>query len=107
MMTSSLTVEEGMAKANSSTPEGRARGRVKAYTDVMWHVAAFIIINAFLWFLDLRQGGADWAYWVTICWGIGLAFHIAYYLIGDAGPQNRRYRRFLAEEQNRQAGDPP
>ena len=38
---------------------------------------------------DLRQGGADWAFWVTITWGIGVAFHVAYYVIGDNGPQNR------------------
>jgi cell division protein FtsW (lipid II flippase) len=95
-----------MAKTNGNTPEARARRRVKHYTDVMWHVASFIIINAFLWFLDLRQAGADWAFWVTIVWGIGLAVHVAYYFIGEAGPQNRRYRRFLAEEQDRETGRP-
>jgi cell division protein FtsW (lipid II flippase) len=95
-----------MAKADVDTPEGRAQNRVKSYTDAMWHIASFVIINAFLWFLDLRQAGADWAYWVTIVWGIGLAFHVAYYLIGDAGFENRRYRRFLAEEQDRQTRNP-
>ena len=91
-----------MAKTHKSTPEERARRRVKDHTDVMWHVATFVIINGFLWFIDLRQGGADWAFWVTITWGIGVAFHVAYYIIGDDGPQNRRYQRFLTEEQQRE-----
>ena len=81
------------------TPEERARQRAKGYTDMMWHVTTFIIINGFLWFLDLRSGGADWAYWITIGWGLGVAFHVASYLIEDSGRGGRKYRQFLAEEQ--------
>jgi hypothetical protein len=105
MMQGSAIKESGVAKATNNTPEERARRRVKDITDVMWHVATFAIINGFLWFLDLRQGGADWAFWITIFWGIALAFHIAYYFIGDVGPENRRYQRFLAEEQESESGN--
>ncbi len=87
-----------MAKATGNTPEDRARRRVKRFTDVMWHLATFLIINGFLWFIDLRQDGLDWAYWVTVVWGIGLAFHVAYAFIGDAETKNRRYGRILDEE---------
>ena len=75
------------------TPEERAAQRVKDYTDVMWHVATYLIINAFLWLIVPQA-----AFWVTLGWGIGLAFHVAYYFIGDDGPQNRRYQAFLARE---------
>ena len=74
---------------------------MKEYTDLMWHVASFVIVNAFLWLLDFGQGGGlDWAFWPTIGWGIGLAFHIAAYRFGNAG-QSRRYQKYLAEEQSR------
>lgn len=75
------------------TPEERAATRVKNRTDVMWHVATYVIINAFMWLIVPHA-----AFWVTIGWGLGLAFHVAYYFIGDDGPENPRYRKYLAEE---------
>jgi hypothetical protein len=77
----------------SSTPEERARQRVSNFTGLMWHIATFVIINGFLWIIT---PGA--AFWVTVTWGIGLAFHIAAYFLDEKGGQNRRYRRYLAEE---------
>lgn len=92
-----------MTDAASTSPEQRARKRVKEFTDVMWHVATFVIINGFLWAIDIVQGeGVQWAFWVTIAWGIGLAFHVAAYLLSDSGAQNRRYHRFLEEEKARE-----
>ena len=68
----------------------------------MWHLATFVIINGFLWAIDLYQGGGvNWAFWVTISWGIGLAFHVASYMLDDNGLQNRRYQRYLEEERAR------
>jgi hypothetical protein len=88
-----------MPKTNDNTAEERARRRVKEYTDLMWHVATFVIVNGFLWGLDIYKGdGVNWAFWVTIGWGVGLAFHAAAYFIGNSGPQSRRYQRVLAEE---------
>lgn len=91
-----------MAGASTSTPQERADKRVKSFTDLMWHIATFVIVNGFLWAIDLTQGGADWAYWVTLGWGIGLAFHVAAYLLDSNGGQSRRYQRYLEEEENRQ-----
>jgi len=67
------------------SPQERAARRAGALTGVLWHVATFLIVNAFLWFIDLRQGGLEWAYWVTVTWGIALAFHTAWYLITERG----------------------
>ena len=89
-----------MAGEPASTPEERAAKRVKDYTDVMWHVATYLIINVFLWLIVPQA-----AFWVTLGWGIGLAFHVAYYFIGDDGPSNRRYRTFLAQERAREKQD--
>jgi hypothetical protein len=82
-----------MTSEARSTPEDRAAKRVKAWTGLMWHIAAYVIVNAFLWFIVPAA-----AFWVTIGWGIGLAFHIAAFVIGDDGPDNRRYQKYLAEE---------
>lgn len=94
--------EPEMANATNSTPQERANKRVRSFTDLMWHVATFVIVNGFLWAIDLTQGGADWAYWVTLGWGIGLAFHVVAYLLDNSGGQSRRYQRYLEEEENRQ-----
>ena len=88
-----------MGEAMNSTPEERAEQRVKDFTDVAWHIAAYVIINIFLWFIAPQA-----AFWVTLGWGIGLAFHIAYYFIGDEGRENRRYQKYLAEERKRESG---
>lgn len=87
-----------MEKANDSTPEERARKRVKEFTGLMWHAVTFLIVNVFLW---VMTPGA--AIWVTVPWGVGLAFHAAAYFLDESGFQRRRYQRFLAQEQKRDA----
>jgi hypothetical protein len=88
-----------MADTNS-TPEERARKRVSNFTGLMWHIATFVIINGFLWLIVPSA-----AFWVTISWGIGLAFHIVAYFLDERGSQQRRYRRYLAEEREHQSED--
>lgn len=90
-----------MADRKETTPEARAERRAKDFSGLLWHIATFVIINGFLWFIDIAGGGGlDWAFWVTISWGIGLAFHIAWYFI-DVSRSGRRYERFLADEQRK------
>ncbi len=86
-----------MSAESHSTPEERATKRVEDSSALMWHVATYVIINAFLWLI-----APEGAFWVTIGWGIGLAFHVAAYFIGDDGPDSRRYQRYLAEERARE-----
>ena len=89
-----------MSKDTHSTPEERAAKRVEDFNGLAWHVATYLIVNAFLWIIVPEA-----AIWVTIGWGIGLAFHIAFYFIGDDGPGNRRYQKYLAEERAREEQD--
>lgn len=84
-------------KDTASTPEERAAKRVEDFQGLAWHVATYVIVNAFLWVI-VPEG----AFWVTIGWGIGVAFHLAAYFIGDDGTESRRYRRYLAEERARE-----
>jgi hypothetical protein len=53
-----------MAQSAESTRDERAHKRAKASTSLLWHIGAFIIINAFFWILDLSTGaaGVQWAY---------------------------------------------
>jgi hypothetical protein len=78
------------------TVEARATRRSRALTGVLWHLATFVIVNGFLWFIDLRQGGLDWAYWISVVWGIALAFHVAWYLINER--EVSKYERSLDQE---------
>ncbi len=95
-----------MVEGGNLTAEDRALKRAKDSTDVMWHVAVYAIVNVFLWFIDIAQGGGlNWAFWPTIGWGIGVAFHVASYVIDDSGTQGRKYQQFLAEERAKDNSD--
>ncbi len=92
-----------MVNSSMSTPEERARKRAQEFVGLLWHIASFVIVNAFLWGLDIVTGnGVEWAYWVTLAWGIGLLFHLAAYAFDDSGFEDKVYRRFLAREEERQ-----
>jgi hypothetical protein len=57
--------------------------RDKALRDLQLHATAFVLVNAFLWVQDVViGGGVEYAYWVTIPWGIGLTAHILAYYTG-------------------------
>ncbi len=59
--------------------------------DVLAHSAIFVVVNAFLWAQDIAIGGGlDYAYWITIPWGIGLVVHARAQTTANrepAGPQ--------------------
>ena len=82
-----------MAKQTHSTPEQRAAKRVNDRNGLMWHVATYVIVNVFLWVIVPEA-----AFWVTLGWGIGVAFHLAAYFIGGDGTESPRYQKYLAEE---------
>jgi Na+/melibiose symporter-like transporter len=92
-----------MTDTETTTPEERALKRSKDFTGMLWHIATFVIINAFLWTIDILGGdGVNWAFWVTITWGIALAFHVAWYFI-DVSREGRRYEKFLEDERKKDA----
>lgn len=50
---------------------------------LLTHGAIFTAVNALLWIEDIATGGGlEYAYWVTIPWGIGLLAHFVAYMIG-------------------------
>lgn len=50
----------------------------------MWHAGTFLIINGFFWVLDAITGnGITWAVWISLMWGLALAYHaLACYVDG-------------------------
>lgn len=50
-------------------------------SELIWHAVAFLVVNAFVWTQDIAMGdGLNYAYWLTIPWGIGLTIHaLTYY----------------------------
>ena len=88
-----------MGEAMHSTPEERAEKRVKDFNGVAWHATVYVVVNVFLWITTPQA-----ALWTTLGWGIGLAFHLAHYFIGDDGRSNRRYQKYLAEERSKDTG---
>lgn len=54
----------------------RAEKQVKKMKDFYSHLASYIIINGFLFGLNLLTSPDDlWFYWPMLGWGIGLAFN--------------------------------
>lgn len=95
------------ATTSATTPEERARKRTEEWQGFWWHVAAFIVVNVFLWAIDwIVVDGIQWAFWVTLPWFIGLAFHTAAYLIEVRGVSERKYEEFLRRERERDATSP-
>jgi apolipoprotein N-acyltransferase len=97
-----------MTDERMTTPEQRARERAEAYTALMWHIGSFVVLNGFFWILDAVTGpaGFQWAYWITIFWGFGLAFHFVAYAVGESGLEDRKYEKAL-ESEHRRASERP
>lgn len=76
----------------------RAEKRVKELRDFWTHLAIYVVVNAGLIVLDLVQGnGLQWAYWVIIGWGIGIAAHAVSTFVFESGFMSRWERRKVAE----------
>lgn len=68
------------------------RPQQSEFATVMWHVGFYVVVNAFLWIQDFAAGGGlNYAYWVTIPWGIGLAAHITAYVVESHDAQHPRH----------------
>jgi hypothetical protein len=78
----------------------RARERVEAKIGFFGHLAVFVIINV----VFLIVAGEDWL-WVTLFWGIGLAFHGFGVFFGDSDTMQRWKERQIQKEIGR--GKPP
>lgn len=65
-----------MGESAIDDPRTAAVKRLKAKRGFTMHVAAYVVVNAFLiivWAMGDRQG--FWPVWTMAGWGIGLALH--------------------------------
>lgn len=93
-----------MTKTKTSTPEELAQRRAGYLTGFLWHAGTFVIINAFFWILDsMDYGGITWSFWITLFWGLALAFHGLAYLIDGRQIEERKTDQYLDEQRRRQA----
>ena len=53
----------------------RAKKRVKMKKGFYAHFSSYVIINAFLFFINASTGGEVWFIWPLMSWGVALAFH--------------------------------
>lgn len=66
-----------------------AREHVKAVRDFWYHAMVYVLVSAILVALDLRTTGEgsflglDWAHWVIITWGFGVAGHAVSVVFGE------------------------
>lgn len=63
------------------------------------HIIVYIIINAMLFFINiLSSPGTYWFYWITLFWGVGVAFHYMDAYHGEGGKsEEREYQKLKAE----------
>ena len=68
----------------------RVDEHLKAVRDFFYHLVVFVFVIGLMVVLDVRAGtadgaiaGLDWAYWVALFWGLGLATHAVYAFLGD------------------------
>ena len=52
-----------------------ARRRVGAKIGLAIHATVYLLVNAMLWLIDQRAGGAGWSQFPLLGWGLGLAIH--------------------------------
>lgn len=65
-----------MADTSNEERYQEAKQRVHDIKGFYSHLAAYILVNAMLIVINLISSpGGLWFYWVTIFWGIGVAFH--------------------------------
>ena len=66
-----------------------ARKHVKQVRDFYYHLMTYVFVNALMVIIDLRVDagggflGLDWAYWMILGWGLGIAGHAISVFLGD------------------------
>ena len=81
----------------------RATAYVKEVRDFYYHLMVFVLVNAFMIFIDLSGGagaglwGLDFAHWIIFGWGFGIVGHAISVFFGD-----RRIQKVYMEEKQRE-----
>jgi hypothetical protein len=82
-----------------------ARKYVRKLREFYTHVAVYVVVNVFLFIVNVITGPDWWFYWVSLAWGIGLAIHAYEVFFQDRlfGPdwEERKIRELMGEKLKR------
>ena len=84
----------------------RAKKHVKDVRDFYYHLMTYVLVNAMMVVIDLRVDagggflGLDWAYWMILGWGFGIAGHAISVFFGDY-----RVQKLYEQERQREPGN--
>ncbi|MBZ9578715.1 2TM domain-containing protein [Patescibacteria group bacterium] len=65
------------------------------------HLTVYVVVIAFLFFIDWSDGGNWWFYWPAIGWGIAVAIQGASIIIFSAGWKERTIREIMEKEEKK------
>ncbi|MBL8064913.1 MAG: 2TM domain-containing protein [Chthonomonadaceae bacterium] len=65
------------------------------FGDFLTHFGTYAVINAFLFWIDFRDGSVGWSYWAIFGWGIAVAIHfVSLFAHGQSSEQEfQRWRK--------------
>ena len=70
--------------------------------DFVSHLGSYLAVNAFLFWIDFRDGGITWAYWVLFGWGIGIVASL-FTLFGHGADQERDFQRWQKKRRKKES----
>jgi hypothetical protein len=83
----------------------RAKKRVKELKGFYWHAFWYIVVNIFIVYIIVSNGGEFWhfgTFSTPIFWGIGLGFHalgvFGKYLIFSKSWEERKIREYMDKD---------
>jgi len=80
--------------------EARRSFRKMKVAELVQHFGVYAIVNAFLVWIDLRDGGFGWAVWPLAGWGLAVALHALSVFVH--GPdEEREFQRWLKKRQKK------
>lgn len=85
----------------------RARKHVEEVRDFYYHLMVYVFVNILMVVIDRRGGpndgflGLDWAFWLILFWGLGLAGHGISVFFGEY-----RVQKLYEKEKEREPRQP-
>lgn len=82
-----------------------AKKRVQQLKEFYEHLVAYVLVNLFLFVIDIRDGGADFFYFVLLGWGIGIGIHAFETFVTSRDWEERKIRELMGEKPKRQSDE--
>ena len=70
--------------------------------DFVSHFGTYLAVNAFLFWIDFRDGQLGWVYWVLFGWGIPIVIHL-FTLFAHNAEQEREFQKWQKKRHKRRS----